>query len=339
MKFKLILIGAILCYTTCVKAQRPDSVKRYIDSAVQLFKAHSLYASSVNWVQVQDSVNLLSKTAFTYKQADASIIWAFSQLKDKHGFVATNDSFYRYPDKEERVFSKAILEAYKKPRSIKIELLAKTVGYYKMPAVLIGSNTTKMKEWANNLSDSLCKLLELKPQSLIIDLRMNNGGNSAPMFEAFKALLGKSYTTYGANSQFKILKKESDSASLAYQQHAVPDRLCIPANPNMRIAVLIGPGTASSGEILALALSSRPNTRLFGEKTIGVCNATNGFLLSTNAFYCLLAESYVADYKKRINKAQIVYPDVYVKSDKDNYANPSEDPTVQAALLWLSKKK
>ncbi|ANE51837.1 S41 family peptidase [Flavisolibacter tropicus] len=339
MRFKLFLIGASLLGTLESTAQRPDSVTRYIDSAIQVFKEHSLYAATVNWKQVQDSVDLLSQTATTYKQADASIIWAFSQLKDKHGFVATNDSFYRYSDGETRVLSKGILAEYKKPRSIKVEVLANKVGYYKMPSVQIGSNTAKMKEWANNLSDSLCKLLALQPRSLIIDLRMNNGGNSAPMFEALKPLLGKSYTTYGANSQFKILKKESDSATLAYQQHAIPDRLCAPTNPSMRIAVLIGPGTASSGEILAMALSSRSNTRLFGEKTIGVCNATNGFLLTTNAFYCLLVENYVADYKQKINKAQIVVPDVYVKSDNDNYTSPADDPTVQAALQWLSKKK
>jgi len=319
------------------KAQRPDSVSRYIDTAIQLFKSTSLYADRLNWNSIEDSVQLLSLNAATYKEADAAIIWAFAQLKDTHGFVSTKDSFYRYNNGEQRTFSKAILAEYQKPRSVKAFMLSHKIGYYKMPAVLIGSNTAKMKEWANILSDSLCALMQAQPQALIIDLRMNNGGNSAPMFEALKPLLGKSYKVYSADSKFRIRKEVADSAAQAYLQHAVPDRLCVPLNPNMRIAVLIGPGTASSGEILAMALSSRPQTRLFGEPSIGVCNATNGFLLP-NSFYCLLSESYVADYKKRINKAQIVKPDVYISSENDNYINPADDPTVQAALQWLMKK-
>jgi carboxyl-terminal processing protease len=335
---RLIALLIILLSTQRGISQRPDSVQHYLDTAIHLFKTQSLYADKLDWQKIEDSVNLLSKNATTYKQADTALVWAFSQLKDKHGFVATKDSFYRYPDPIQRTFSKAILAEYQKPRSIKTMMLTEQIGYYKMPAVLIGSNAKKIKEWANNLTDSLCKLLEAKPKALILDLRMNNGGHSAPMFEAMKPLLGKSYKVYSANSRFAILPEEKDSATLADHLAAKPERPCTVVNPTIPIAVLIGPGTASSGEILAMAFASRPNTRLFGENSIGLCNATNGILLPVNEFYVLLSAYYMADHKKKINKEQVVKSQVYVKNDNDNYAEPLKDETVQAALEWLQKK-
>lgn len=237
----------------------------------------SLYSSRLNWAVIRDSVDLQLQQARSSRQAEETVIWVFKQLKDNHGFYGGMDTSYRYSRPgPERVFSNGILEEYKKPRAVKTAMLDNGIAYYKMPAVLIGSNTTKMKQWANMLTDSLCKLEAQQPRAYIIDLRMNNGGNSEPMWQALKNLLGEKNRTYMANARKKILPDENDPATLAYKAAAVPDHPCV-FRKNIPVAVLIGPGTASSGEIMALSFTTRAHTQLFGEPTIGVANVTNGF--------------------------------------------------------------
>jgi len=335
LKLLFILHTALLFTPALVKCQGKDSIQLYISKAVALFQKESLYSENINWKKMQDSLTLLSAKMTSYKQADEVLIWVFSKLKDKHGFISTKDTSYKYKEPVVDRLSAGIKEEYTKPRSIKISMLTTETGYYKMPAVLIGSDKLRMKEWANKLRDSLCKLLSYHPKGLIIDLRMNNGGNSAPMLEAFKIILGDAYKIYYADKNLVLSDpaKNEDTAAASYRKCAVPDNNCnfFSGTP---LAVLIGPATASSGEILAMALASRPDTKLFGEPTSGNCNSTNGFRTGINSFYALLTVSYVADHRKKINKQSVVVPDVYVKSD-DNYNNLNDDITVRAAQDWL----
>ena len=49
------------------------------------------------------------------------------------------------------------------------------------------------------------------------------------------------------------------------------------------VAVLIGRGTASSGEALTIAFIGRPNTRSFGQPTRGLSTSNDQFLLNDGA--------------------------------------------------------
>lgn len=318
-------------------AQLHDSTRRYVNACVDLMQKESLYSNRVNWKTIRDSVNLQLEQAHSSRQAEETVIWVFKQLQDNHGFYGGIDTSYRYSKPgPERVFSAGILEEYKKPRAVKTALLDNGIAYYKMPAVLIGSNTTKMKQWANLLTDSLCKLEAQQPRAYIIDLRMNNGGNSEPMWQALKHLLGEKNRTYMADAKKKILPDENDSATLAYKAAAVPDHPCV-FRKNIPVAVLIGPGTASSGEIMALSFTTRANTKLFGEPTIGVANVTNGFPVLDKG-YLLLTVGYIANARKKVLADYFIQPDLFIKSD-DNYATPEKDITVQAAMQWLNTRQ
>lgn len=318
-------------------AQLHDSTRRYVNACVDLMQKESLYSNRVNWKMIRDSVDLQLQQASSSRQAEETVIWVFKQLKDNHGFYGGIDTSYRYSKPgPERIFSHGILEEYKKPRAVKTAMLENGIAYYKMPAVLIGSNTTKMKQWANLLTDSLCKLEAQQPRAYIIDLRMNNGGNSEPMWQALKNLLGENNRTYMANARKKILPDENDSATLAYKAAAVPDHPCV-FRKNIPVAVLIGPGTASSGEIMALSFTTRAHTKLFGEPTIGVANVTNGFPVLDKG-YLLLTVGYIANARKKILGDFFIEPDLFIKSD-DNYTAPEKDITVQAAMQWLNARQ
>ncbi|MCG2616884.1 S41 family peptidase [Terrimonas sp. NA20] len=317
--------------------QLADSTKSYVWDCVNLMQKQSLYSSRVNWEEARDSVARMLNSSSTLSEAENIVIWVFKKLEDHHGMYGGIDTSYRYPAPgAARKMSASILAEYKKPRAVKIQMLSDNIAYYKMPAVLVGSNTEKMKEWANLMMDSLCSIASNHPRGFIIDLRMNNGGNSEPMWQTLRHLIGEKNRVRLAGADGKLLKDEMDAAMIQYRQAGMPDRLCT-LNEKLPVAVLIGAGTASSGEIMALSFSTRKNTRLFGEPTYGVANATNGFVVQ-NKGYLLLTVSYLSDGKKKLLKQMAIQPDVLVQNDGDNFADPARDTAVIEAMGWLRKK-
>ena len=336
----IIFIAAFIFSANVLHAQVPDSIKQYVREALDTMQKQSLYSKKVNWQTARAKAEQQLAAAKTSLDAESIIIDVFKQLEDNHGMYGGIDTSYTYiAPGPERIMSKSILKEYRKPRSVKIKMLANGIAYFKMPAILIGSNQQKMKEWANLMMDSLCVLNGFKPKAYIIDLRMNNGGNSEPMWQIIKRFTGDQNKTYMADADMKILPPSADSAELAYQRAAVPDSVCVLAKniSTIPVAVLTGPGTASSGEIMALSLSTRPNTRLFGEPSIGVASVTNGFVIQ-NKGYLLLTVNYIADAKKKVLVDKFINPDVFVKSDSDDFENPLNDGTVNVAITWLKEK-
>lgn len=333
----LILTVFLTCIISKASAQLADSTKSYVWACVNIMQKQSLYSGRVNWEQTRDSVAWMLNNSSTLNEAENIVIWVFKKLEDHHGMYGGIDTSFRYPAPGlARKMSNSILAEYKKPRSVKIQMLSSEIAYYKMPAVLIGSNTEKMKEWANLMMDSLCSVASNHPRGFIIDLRMNNGGNSEPMWQTLRYLIGERNRVRLAGSDGKLVQEETDAATVQYKQAGMPDRLCT-LDDRLPVAVLIGAGTASSGEIMALSFSTRRNTRLFGEPTYGVANATNGFVVQDKG-YLLLTVSYLSDGKKKLLKQMAIQPHVVVKNDGDNFADPSRDAAVVEAMGWLRKK-
>lgn len=338
MKFCRISLS-VFFLTSCFRstAQLPDSTKSYVWECVDVMQRHSLYSKNVDWHAARDTVSRKLSAASSLSDAEAIVIWVFSLLKDHHGLYGGIDTSYRYPSPgAERKFSESILSEYKKPRAVKTAMLQGGIAYYKMPAVIIGSNTQKMKEWANTLMDSFCHIASQNPRAYIIDLRMNNGGNSEPMWQTLRFLVGDRNRVRLATAGGKVIRDANDTVSISYRQAGTPDRLCT-IDGRVPVAVLIGPGTASSGEIMALSFTTRKNTRLFGEPTIGVANATNGFIIQGKG-YLLLTIAYLVNAKKKLLKEMYVEPNVLVKNDGDDLVHPEKDATVIKAIEWLRKK-
>ena len=79
-----------------------------------------------------------------------------------------------------------------------------------------------------------------------------------------------------------------------------------------RIAVIVGPKTASSAEILALAFKGQSNVRLFGEETAGATTANRSIRLS-NGGLVALTTARIRDRDGHIQQGPIK-PDTYTKS-------------------------
>ena len=170
---------------------------------------------------------------------------------------------------------------------------------------------------------------------------MNAGGNSAPMQSGIGPLFQSSLLGYSVDRDGNLegeIRLKDGVAVDGEGNKLVNIRNTCTASSLVPIAVLIGPSTVSSGEILAAFLKAQSNVQLFGEPTSGFCNATEGFLFMKNQGYLLLSVSRIADVRKYIYQEMLVQPHIYVKSD-DNYDNLPADPTVKAALNWFNSLK
>jgi carboxyl-terminal processing protease len=341
MKTRILLTALLFFCIKILTAQIQDSVKAYIDSALHLMQTKSLFANDVDWIRIRDTAYLKAVGTTTYEEAFPAVSYAFQQLKDYHGVIANKKTFYRYPPPVnfDEILSPGIKKEFLKGPRVVTAFFDGSIAYLRVP----GMNVTSQKvidESANELRDSLCNLLNQNPKGIILDLRMNTGGNSAPMISGIGPLFQDTLLGYAVNREGSlidairikdgILLDESGKKMVNIISNCITD-------VKFTIAVLTGPSTVSSGEILAAFLKQQPNVKLFGEPTPGFCNATEGFHFMGDNGYLLLTVNRIADAGKQVYQEMLVQPDKYIKSE-DNYEDLAADPTVISALEWLKAK-
>lgn len=181
-------------------------------------------------------------------------------------------------------------------------------------------------------------LLDLAAQGAnrwIMDLRRNLGGNMWPMLAGIGPLAGEGElgAFVGAEERWPW-RYENGAAWIGQEVVRRMEGPALPALPDhVRVAVLISPLTASSGEITALSFRGRSGTRLFGEATRGLTTANSLFELPDGAAL-LLATTHDADRTGQVYTGPIE-PDVRVGTEWAEFQTP-HDPVLTAALEWLA---
>lgn len=168
----------------------------------------------------------------------------------------------------------------------------------------------------------------------IVDLRANQGGNMWPMMLGVAPLLSTHPDDKEVVGAFN-LGKTHQVWSLQSGRVMLDERLRIELastpyvlrHPAPAVAVLFGPNTASSGEMMALAFRGRPATRSFGQPTTGLSTANNPVRL-TDGSMLLLTGAVAVDrnFKGDGGKLQ---PDVTTSDAADTEA---------AARRWLMQQ-
>jgi C-terminal processing protease CtpA/Prc len=97
------------------------------------------------------------------------------------------------------------------------------------------------------------------------------------------------------------------------------------------IAVLTNELTNSAGELVAIALRARPNTRSFGQRTNGLTTAPRGFVLSDGAALGV-STSYFADITGETYPEGIIPDDVIPGRGDPLFRDPA---VPQEAIDWL----
>jgi carboxyl-terminal processing protease len=93
------------------------------------------------------------------------------------------------------------------------------------------------------------------------------------------------------------------------------------ANP--KVAVLINPVTASSGEAMAISFKGRPNTRSFGAPTCGL-STVNAVMILSDGATLVLTQGTMADRSKNLYGKT-------VQPDETAYSSVAVDK----AIAWL----
>ena len=335
---------AVFCFLVVVlpfvcPAQKADSVRVFVDSALNIMQNKSLFAKSLEWSNIRDTVHFMAKDATTYEEAAPAIKFAFNLLNDKHGWLVLNDENYINPflARDNSRINETTKAVIVKP-AIHTSVLQKQYAYVSVP--FFGGQTTKgMNDFAQRLQDSLCKVVSPATKGIIIDLRLNGGGNMYPMVIGLSNLLTEGILTESVNSSGEkdgefILK--GHSVTLLDTMVVALKRTC-GALQQTPVAVIIGPATGSAGEQLAIILSTRKHTTLIGENTAGYVTGNNGFLLPGKNNGIVIGESYTRDRNGKVY-IEDVAPNIKVTGG-DDFLNLLNDKKIMAAMKWFSGKQ
>lgn len=340
--FLVILLTALL-NPNKVKAQQADSVRHLIDTLLHFSKSNSLYSNQADWKKITDSVRFKAANAGSIKDALPAVQLLYQLLGDHHGFVTYNNKYYGWRGNSkplDKTIHAAVIKKIKDGYHLKKAMLEKGYGYLLVP----DNNPTHhgaVNEIARQIRDSLGALNPAKLKGLIIDLRLNPGGDMYAMIGGLSNLFepGKlgSFVYPGT-------KKEEtwniDTRNGVDRVFSGPDTICTinrrgNALYKLKVVVLMSPYTCSSGEALAISFKGRNNTHFIGENTGGYTTANNSFQF-TDEIGVFVAAAAEADRNGQMYIDNVKPDDELIGGD--DFDNLKMDRKVIAALKWLKHK-
>lgn len=307
-----------------ISAPPSKKVKKYIAEFCKIIKENSIVSDSLNWPEIEQEIELLSQNLKTIDDAEPVLDRIIIKLKEKgdfHSFLIPTD--YLKPASKS---SKTTNPSERSPQS---EILPGNIGYISVPGFL-GDNFSR-DNFANKIQQLIKQLdTENDIKGWILDLRKNTGGNMYPMITGLSPLLQNGIIGYfvnpkdGTKREWEILNGAISIQGKEEMKVNEPYQL---KKQDLKIAVLIGPSTASSGEMTAISFIGNPNTKLFGQPSAGYTTANRSFPISKKLIFNLAA-SYVSD---RTGKEYFhtISPEV----------TATDDDIIKVASQWLLEIK
>lgn len=214
------------------------------------------------------------------------------------------------------------------------KLLDKRVGYIRLRSFL-QADFTAGETYARALRNAIVSLHQDGVNRWILDLREHGGGTLFPAIAALRPLLGNGGVGYFVDAGGKQggpwlwgvpgLPGETSGAYFSDQDPSFNGE-------NEATAILLGPVTASSGEMVAIAFHGRSNTRSFGTPTAGYTTAVSGTTDRYGNFFGI-ASGYAADRNGQRIFPKVV-PDVLLADQPE-----TPDPALSAAISWLGTQQ
>lgn len=330
-----LAVSILLFLAVATRAQfpvHPDSIYTFI-------KHNSVWKSGVNWKDADTSFRNQLKKAKTDADTIQCFVPILEKLNDVHSYFIYNKKYYHY-NKPVDSFSYQKIEplltlSKNENGKISTRLFPNGVIYIRIPGMNV-SGTAAVNQAAQALHDSLMQYSEKRPRGVIIDLRLNTGGNAYPMLAGLSPVLGNGLFAFEIDSDDKLVRKWAiDNGDLAINGNKLTS-LAQPFKPvfeKLPVAVLTSPITASSGSMVAIAFRNRPNTASFGENTADGYTTSNGYFQYAPNLSFNFASAFIADRGAKVHK-HYVEVDIPVYKDKD-FGSPYMDETVITACKWL----
>lgn len=211
-----------------------------------------------------------------------------------------------------------------------------SLGYINLPS--FGNlDQNDSRNYANTVQQGIRDLDSKGVCGWIVDLEKNSGGNMYPMLAGVGPLLGDGDdgAFVDANSRqtpWGYRRGKTNGGGRIDVQVDPPYEL---KNPSAPVALLTGPITASSAEVILISFRGRLNARSFGEPTSGLTTANQNYTLSDGAVI------YLATGLERDRTGQTylnsIAPDELIKGDP-TLIGTDQDPSRQAAIDWLHRQ-
>jgi carboxyl-terminal processing protease len=314
------------------------SADAYLQSALNVMQNVALRRDRVDWPQVRAAAERGAPGASAPSQLWPPIRTALSALGDNHSFLspATGASL-ALPS-----MLRAGLPGYGSQGGTPArELAAQALGRHgwirtvafsggDAPAIAHAvTYHTLIRGVDESITGGAC--------AWIVDARQNGGGNMWPMLTGLSGLLPEgragSFVAPDSSRSEWIVRLGAVSGVDRWGSFGI---LNIPQPYRLRrerpaIALLFGPGTASSGEAMSVAFLGLPTVRTFGQPTLGLSTANAGYPLSDGSTM-LVTVSVFADRTGRMYGDRIP-PDTVINAPLNQ--DPAMDQTVAAARRWL----
>ena len=302
-----------------------DTARNYLNSFFEIVDSNSLRRDSINLAEIRRTIFDQFKNAQRIADCYPAIILALKQINDHHSFFMPYDR----------------VKAWKADSDISFQfgtgrLLENQIGYISIPTFVSGSPRIGQL-FADSLQHQIESLDKSRVKGWIIDLRNNGGGNCWPMLAGIGPLLEEGICGYfarrnGLGPMWKYFNGVIYEGTRDMVRVGNPYYL---KEKFARLAVLTGPRTASSGEVVVVSLIGRPNTKSFGEPTHGLSTGNQDFTLSDGSMLFLTTSVY-SDRNNHKYGGKIVPDESVPFSDR---AFPlDQDPVVKRAIEWLIKK-
>lgn len=298
----------------------------YLESVLDYLTQYALTSDQVDWPSVRTRARRIGRNARTTVDTYAAITYAIYQLQNRHTTFAPPEQAAQPPS------------PYQAPTGRRV---AGDIGYLNLPS-FDDPQQMQAKRYATTAQARIRQIDQPAVCGWIVDLRANLGGNMAPMLVGVGPLLGegvfgnfvyphgkRQVLSYRAGRLLTDGVAGADGDGLldgpAYQ--------LTPAAPP--VAVLVGGATASAGEIVLIAFIGRPNTRSFGEPTVGFTTGNAGIELFDGALL-RLTTAFDADRTGTVYAGSIA-PDQVIPFDPGQIGSDA-DPVVAGAVAWLRRQ-
>jgi len=308
-----------------------DTARRYLNDFFNIIETKSIMKDSVDFVNLKERTFLYASGAETTTDCYPALRYILDALHDNHSYILDP---HKTLEKESSTFNSDNKNPLTTCQIINSE---RNFGYISVP-YWVSINPIESRLFADTLQNQIKRLDKKNIYGWIIDLRQNSGGNCWPMIAGLGPLIGEGIFGYfistNPTSNQECYYNKGKVGHGKYEEISIPKPYRLKYK-DKRIAVLIGPKTASSGELVTISFIGKQGTRLFGEPTAGLTSANSLTKLSDGATLWLTT-SIDADRNLKKYGGKII-PDENVPFNVTEYAI-DDDPVVKAAINWLNKK-
>jgi len=314
-----------------------------LDKVLDITQQYSMYRKDVHWDSLRREVySIAQQEQDTLKSLKQSVGYLLAVLHDNHSFILYKKNYIgniNRPNVSDNLNENTKVALKNGGGSIiRTVRLAANVAYISVPQMSSAPDNRldETNHVGQRLRDSLCSLDLMHLAGIIVDMRLNTGGDMYPMIGGLAPLLGDgragSFLKDGKVAHNWRVKHGDVYLGKTKFTHL---NGCYKAKQKIKIALLTGPLTSSAGEATVISFKGKENVRVFGEPTAGLVTGNEKFTIAPDVFYFISMVT-AADRTGKVYKSAILPDDQIIGGD--NFDDLQKDQKVLAALQWLTGK-